>query len=162
MLIIAGALWTDHSISDQTVGARVAQICTQCSSCSCWDQVRWGKSECGLDSMKFNAPYSLSWLFFQVPIANQGIWLDCPDLRDHRAYLADHPGASTITTAQVSSFIVYLLLSAECCIIPAECCYSYPSYSCYAGWRTEEADWCCSLHRVQFQNATGSHVLLWI
>lgn len=33
----------------------------------------------------------------------------CPDLRDHRAYLADHPGASTITTAQVRSFIVYLV-----------------------------------------------------
>ncbi|WVZ99221.1 hypothetical protein U9M48_044550 [Paspalum notatum var. saurae] len=35
-----------------------------------------------------------------APIANHGIWLACPDLRDHRAYLADHPGASTITTAQ--------------------------------------------------------------
>ena len=35
--------------------------------------------------------------------------MDCPDLRDHRAYLADHPGASTITTAQVCSFIVYLV-----------------------------------------------------
>jgi hypothetical protein len=25
----------------------------------------------------------------------------CSDLRDHRAYMADHPGASAITTAQV-------------------------------------------------------------
>lgn len=49
----------------------------------------------------------------RVPIANQGIWLDCPDLRDHRAYLADHPGASTITTAQVSSFIVFLLVKCR-------------------------------------------------
>jgi Ras-related C3 botulinum toxin substrate 1 len=35
--------------------------------------------------------------------------LDCPDLRDHRAYLADHPGASTITTAQVCFFIFHLV-----------------------------------------------------
>jgi Ras-related C3 botulinum toxin substrate 1 len=32
----------------------------------------------------------------------------CADLRDHRAYLADHPGASTITTAEVSPFATNL------------------------------------------------------
>jgi len=37
-----GALWTDHSISEQTVDARASQVCAQCSGCSCWDQVRWG------------------------------------------------------------------------------------------------------------------------
>ncbi|TVU20615.1 hypothetical protein EJB05_36830 [Eragrostis curvula] len=28
------------------------------------------------------------------------VGFDCSDLRDHRAYLADHPGASTISTAE--------------------------------------------------------------
>ncbi|KAL5230619.1 hypothetical protein ABZP36_029395 [Zizania latifolia] len=42
-----------------------------------------------------------------VPIVLVGTKLD---LRDHRAYLADHPGASVVTTAQVCSFVQTCLL----------------------------------------------------
>lgn len=31
---------------------------------------------------------------------------------------------------------------------------------CPAGWRTEEDDWCCNLHRVQFKDTTGLLVFL--
>jgi hypothetical protein len=37
----------------------------------------------------------------QIGIVIANLIAVCSDLRDHRAYMADHPGASAITTAQV-------------------------------------------------------------
>ncbi|KAH9791234.1 Rac-like GTP binding protein [Citrus sinensis] len=72
------------------------------------------------------------------------------DLREDKQYLINHPGATPITTAQVSlnkrqKCAVYMLLK--------EISVDMNLMGTFLGGRIEEVDWCCCLHRVQFQDS---------
>ncbi|KAH9742773.1 Rac-like GTP binding protein [Citrus sinensis] len=72
------------------------------------------------------------------------------DLREDKQYLINHPGATPITTAQVSlnkrqKCAVYILLK--------EISVDMNLMDTFLGGRIEEVDWCCCLHRVQFQDS---------
>lgn len=80
------------------------------------------------------------------------------DLREDKQYLINHPGATPITTAQVSlnkrqKCAVYILLM--------EIFVDMNLMGTFLGGRIEEIDWCCCLHRVQFQDSAECEDCVW-
>ncbi|KAK2665827.1 hypothetical protein Ddye_004401 [Dipteronia dyeriana] len=86
-----------------------------------------------------------------VPIVLVGTKLD---LRDDKQYLINHPGATPISTAQVS-FLTGQTKNMQAGLhSPISMSFYGKIFMYCAGRRTEENDWCCFLRRVQLQDST--------
>lgn len=87
------------------------------------------------------------------------------DLREDDQFLRDYPGACTISTQQVHAcenhlFIFNIIICSGLCLSVVACSFHFHDTYCI-GWRSEEANWCGCLYRVQLKDTAGVSLIFW-